>query len=116
MERSERKLDKSKQREGGNPKEGSLESSDSCPTRSKALHMSSATTQDSPKSLRAEDHRSVINDRLFQCSCHIKRKDIWFIYNECLFKEDMIRSVTEKIKHKSLDSKTTKLSKIDVMV
>ena len=59
MERSERKLDKSKQREGGNPKEGSLESSYPCHTRSKALDMSSATIKDSPKSPRAEDHRSV---------------------------------------------------------
>src|SRR5678816_1551330 len=45
MERSERKLDKSKQSEGENPKEGSLESSDACHTLSKALDMSSATTQ-----------------------------------------------------------------------
>src|SRR5678815_3756620 len=64
MERSERKLDKSKQREGGNPKEGSLESSDACHTLSKALDMSSATTQDSPWSLRAEDHRSVRYERM----------------------------------------------------
>ena len=59
MERSERKLDKSKQSEGGNPKEGSVESSDACHTRSKALDMSSATTQDSPNSLRAEDHKLI---------------------------------------------------------
>src|ERR1044072_3212269 len=59
LERSERKLDKSKQRERGNPKEGSLESSDSCHTRKKALDISRPTTQESPKSLRAEDHKSV---------------------------------------------------------
>src|SRR5678815_5395059 len=60
MERSERKLDKSKQREGGNPKEGRLESSDACQTRSKALDMSSDIMQDSPWSLRAEDHKSCL--------------------------------------------------------
>src|SRR5678815_6061606 len=43
MERPERKLDKSKQREGGNPKEGSLESSDACHTRSKAFDTVSYT-------------------------------------------------------------------------
>ena len=48
MERSERKLDMSEQREGGNPKKVSLESSDACHTRSKKLDMSSTTTQDSP--------------------------------------------------------------------
>ena len=55
MERSERKLDNLVSKE----KEGSLESSDACHTRSKAFDMSRATTQDFPKSLRAEDHRLV---------------------------------------------------------
>src|SRR5678816_994559 len=64
IERSERKLDMSKQREGGNPKNGSLESSDACQTRSKALDMSSATTQDSPCLLYtsdAADERSSVD-------------------------------------------------------
>src|ERR1700755_2946956 len=58
MEQFERKLDMSEQREGGNPKEGSLESSD----LSKALDMSSATTENFPWSLRAGDIISYLND------------------------------------------------------